>query len=291
MQLLIGDNVKRLRRERGLTQEELAEAIGIAGQTVSKWERGDGYPDITTLPLIANHFKVSVDEVLGMEHIRDEARIDEARRSMEALSAAAENALDDDEKLDELIARRSALRRELAYEFPDNYSVQFEYAGDLRGNAGDPEAALPIIKKILANCTDGFIRAATEEMLAEVYLQLGERELWAKQVAGLPTIYQTREWAEYAMLDEESTDIQDVFKLRMSATQLANLAFAMCYSIEKIQARLGIDNTAAETLRKQAEATHYRILRLWETESFGGQYGLGLDIEALEADIARLEAE
>ena len=69
MNLLIGENIKRMRRKRNLTQEEMAAHLGISFQSVSKWERGDGYPDITMLPALANYFGISVDELLGMSEI------------------------------------------------------------------------------------------------------------------------------------------------------------------------------------------------------------------------------
>ena len=67
MELMIGDKLKKLRRNRDLTQEEVAAHIGISYQAISKWERGDGYPDITMLPTLANYFGVSVDYLLGNE--------------------------------------------------------------------------------------------------------------------------------------------------------------------------------------------------------------------------------
>ena len=67
MELMIGEKLKKLRRSRDLTQEEVATHIGISYQSISKWERGDGYPDITMLPTLANYFEVSVDELIGME--------------------------------------------------------------------------------------------------------------------------------------------------------------------------------------------------------------------------------
>ena len=65
MELNFGENIKRLRRDRDLTQEALADALGVSAQSVSKWECAYGYPDITQLPAIANFFGVTVDAILG----------------------------------------------------------------------------------------------------------------------------------------------------------------------------------------------------------------------------------
>lgn len=67
MNLFIGENLKRLRKEKGLTQEQLAERLNVSFQAVSKWECGDGYPDIVMLPSIAQIFGVSLDELVGMQ--------------------------------------------------------------------------------------------------------------------------------------------------------------------------------------------------------------------------------
>lgn len=53
-----------------LTQEDVAEYLGITVQSVSKWERGESYPDITFLPALANIFETSVDLLIGMDTIR-----------------------------------------------------------------------------------------------------------------------------------------------------------------------------------------------------------------------------
>jgi len=65
MELNFGEKIKQLRRSRNLTQEALADALGISAQSVSKWECAYGYPDITQLPAIANFFGVTIDELLN----------------------------------------------------------------------------------------------------------------------------------------------------------------------------------------------------------------------------------
>ena len=55
------------RKEKGLTQEELASYIGVSKAAVSKWEIGQSYPDITFLPQLATFFNISIDELIGYE--------------------------------------------------------------------------------------------------------------------------------------------------------------------------------------------------------------------------------
>ncbi|OWR27725.1 hypothetical protein CDO73_21275 [Saccharibacillus sp. O23] len=61
----IGLNIARLRKESGMTQMELADRLGISYQAVSSWERGTTMPDISKLPLLADSFGVSIDEILN----------------------------------------------------------------------------------------------------------------------------------------------------------------------------------------------------------------------------------
>ena len=61
----IGKNIKRFRRECGLTQAELAKKLGVTTQAVSKWETQMNSPDIALIPKIAQVLGVSIDELFG----------------------------------------------------------------------------------------------------------------------------------------------------------------------------------------------------------------------------------
>lgn len=67
MNEILGRNIMLLRKEHGLTQEQLANALGISYQAVSKWENGNSCPDISALPLLADLFSVSIDALFGRE--------------------------------------------------------------------------------------------------------------------------------------------------------------------------------------------------------------------------------
>lgn len=63
----LGKNIIRLRLEAGMTQDQLAEFIGVSKSAVSKWENGMTYPDILLLPQLVTLFNVTVDDLMGYE--------------------------------------------------------------------------------------------------------------------------------------------------------------------------------------------------------------------------------
>ena len=63
--MTIGKNIAELRKSSGMTQEQLAEILGVSSQTVSKWENDTTMPDIMLLPTIAGSFDITVDELYG----------------------------------------------------------------------------------------------------------------------------------------------------------------------------------------------------------------------------------
>lgn len=69
MTIKISENLQMLRKERGLTQEQLAEIFGVTNQSISKWELGLSCPDITMLPKIAEFYSVTIDELVGYKSL------------------------------------------------------------------------------------------------------------------------------------------------------------------------------------------------------------------------------
>lgn len=72
MQLNLGTKIRTLRQRDGRTQDALAEALGVSAQAVSRWESGGSYPDMETIPAIANYFHISIDELFGYNNDREE---------------------------------------------------------------------------------------------------------------------------------------------------------------------------------------------------------------------------
>ena len=78
MKLAIGENIRNFRKKNDLTQEALADRLGVTYQSISRWENGTTYPDLELIPAIAEVFAVTVDELLGMPQIEKEKRAVEA---------------------------------------------------------------------------------------------------------------------------------------------------------------------------------------------------------------------
>lgn len=72
----MGKEIRRLRNDRGLTQEALAAALNVTAQTVSKWECGNSIPDVQLLPEIAVYFGVSIDQLFAMSPEQQMERIE-----------------------------------------------------------------------------------------------------------------------------------------------------------------------------------------------------------------------
>lgn len=61
------DNLKQLRKEHHLSQEELAELLDVSRQAVSKWEQGNGYPEVEKLLLLSSKLNISLDSLMSTE--------------------------------------------------------------------------------------------------------------------------------------------------------------------------------------------------------------------------------
>lgn len=70
---VIAKNLIKYRKENGLTQQELAEKLNYSDKSISKWERGEGVPDIYILKQIAELYNVTVNDIIGMEKIENNA--------------------------------------------------------------------------------------------------------------------------------------------------------------------------------------------------------------------------
>lgn len=188
MELTIGNKIKELRRSRSLTQEEVAAHLGISFQAISKWERGDGYPDITMLPALASYFEVSVDDLLGINEIAAREKYDEINRAWEAGNAEGKNA-------ENVELMRGALK-----DYPNDPLLLVQLSSSLEKLGGSEEEkrsylreSAAVQEQILRYCKDSEIRSATLFNICFTYQKLGEEDKALAEARKLPNLYKARE--------------------------------------------------------------------------------------------------
>ena len=173
-------NLKKYRMLKELTQEDVAALLGITPQSVSKWERGESYPDITFLPALANIFETSVDLLLGMDTIRaEETRYNIHRKAVEYQRSGN---LDMAEK-----TYRDAL---LIY--PNKPGMILGLAGTL-ALKGDTEEAIELMERGLPISINEKQKSTMRAALCFLYLKAGREDKACKLASQLPHMRECRE--------------------------------------------------------------------------------------------------
>lgn len=191
MNVKIGKQIKLLRNRDGVTQDRLAEALGVTSQAISKWENEIGYPDIEYIVPIANFFNVTVDALF--EHDRSETeskinqyceKLDEMHRGWENVNSRidlARQALAEFPAEEKLLVRLATALWEKwsdeayngCYLIVDGKAVyHFE---KVRATEGWEEPA-QIMEKLLATSVDDKIRSECRDILIRLYGDIGEKE-------------------------------------------------------------------------------------------------------------------
>ncbi len=181
--MFIGSTIKKLRRERDMTQEQLAELLGITANAVSQWECDRTAPDISQLPALANIFRVSADTLLGIDISTKDARIEEIYKEVRELWCTARR--EEAEKL----------CREGLAEFPDAYLLMEELAWNLSysDDRNRLEESIALFERIRADSNDENTRNFALGALCDLYMKTGQTET-AKQLAeSVPSMIYTRE--------------------------------------------------------------------------------------------------
>ena len=175
----IGSTIKRLRREKDITQEQLAEYLGITSRAVSQWECDRTSPDISQLPALCHIFDVSSDVLLGIDIEKNSEEI------KKYLSDAAELGYQGKG------AERTVLLREANKKFPRDYKIMQNLAYSLvceysRKGIKEYDEVFDLCNRILAECTDSAIRYEAIDTLGTAYGYAGKREEMLKLAKELP---------------------------------------------------------------------------------------------------------
>ena len=175
----LGTNIKYLRTQRNMTQEELGELLGTTSKSISRWEQGLTYPDITILPYIANVFEITVDKLLGVESIKQDEYVKELKKK------ANEYAKNNDYN-NELKLWQDAYKK-----LPNNEEIKLclinimNIINIIYNDVKYKDEIIKLSESLLEKSTNNEIRNSTTQILVELYSQLGNcdmAELYCKQL-------------------------------------------------------------------------------------------------------------
>ena len=235
----LGEKIKSLRKKRGVSQEYLAERLGISFQAVSKWETGTTLPDVALIPAIASFFGVSTDELFDFD-------VYEIGKKVDAIVDEWNKYYNEDRDKAERIVR-DALR-----EYPGN-SVLLDC---LLCSLSLPEKAKEAIEigRLLATSTNGDAeKLDAYRVTAEAYKALGEDAMCREYIDKLPETYFSNLYVKAYLLDGE-----DGFEAAAKEKCLCfeHLAWMLDILADKYAEKGEKDNAikSLETIKKLAEA-------------------------------------
>lgn len=263
--LNIGAVIKTLRRERGITQERLAEYLNVTPQAISRWECGLAMPDITAVPTIAAFFGVSCDRLLGTERDDRQARIDAIRQEEQRLASLGKK------------QEQFALLQEAVREFPGEYRLLLDYAWALSASPYDDfgetdlteeehralhEQVIGLGKKILDDCTDDRLRAGALDLMSMEYHMMGDPEKAQATAERLPDFRTTRNMALFRLWNYDTQEHRAFFQQNIA--ELADLLWLHIRTVE-----WGTDDPEKKIMLCEKAAAVYHTL--YENEDF--RYG------------------
>ncbi len=219
MKLTLGEKIKELRKRDGRKQEDLANALGVTNQAVSRWEKDGSYPDVEMIPAIANYFGVTIDELFGYENDR-EKKIDSLVKRIKEMNNRNNGV---NINIEECIA----LAREAIIEFPTSEKILLCLADvlynsgyvrygeyhliDVEGynvydterhrNYAEWKEAIAIYEKLLKTLEAGEMRHNALNNLTQLYLNMGEHERALAAIESAPTIYGSYEFLRINTFD------------------------------------------------------------------------------------------
>ncbi|MBR6708102.1 MAG: helix-turn-helix transcriptional regulator [Clostridia bacterium] len=175
----IGTTIKRLRREKEITQEQLAEYLGITSRAVSQWECDRTAPDISQLPALCHIFDVSSDVLLGIDIEKSNEEIKKYLTEAAELGYQGKG------------AERTALLRRANKKFPRDYQIMHSLADSLvceysRSGIKEYDEVFALCNRILSECTDSTTRYEAIITLGIAYGYAGKEDEMRKLAREMP---------------------------------------------------------------------------------------------------------
>lgn len=199
MNIKIGEKIKLLRKQKNISQEVLAQYLGVSFQSVSKWENETTMPDITLVPAIASFFGVSTDELFDFNLLEIEQKVD-------LICKEAYQYRDSDP------AKSETILREGLKKFPGNDILLNNLLYTMRSPERAPEV-ITLCKSLAESTKLDDVKYDALRILAETYHEQGEQELTRITLEKIPEIY-------FTVLELQAKLLSGKEKLRAANTQL-----------------------------------------------------------------------
>lgn len=180
-----GDKIRELRKKKSITQEQLANTLGISPQAVSKWEMNAGYPDMTLLPIIAGYFGVSIDVLFDYDSMQIKNKVEDILRE------ASRYFWRNFDKAEEIYLNGIAAYPG-ALEIKDNLLDLYECHMRNFGTLELCDKAIALANELLAQTSDYFIVSNTKSSLASVYKMIGRYDDAKNIIYSMPELWPTK---------------------------------------------------------------------------------------------------
>ncbi|MGL4913641.1 MAG: helix-turn-helix domain-containing protein [Romboutsia sp.] len=166
--LQIGQVIKLLRKEKEITQEQLANVIGVSVPAVSKWESGSTYPDITVLPTLASFFDVTIDKLMNYKIDLSEDEINKIANECEML--VAENKIDQGLNLCEKYLKRYSSNYKLKFRLSNIYILIMVKTQDKKNKKKLGRKSIEILEDVVQNTQDIELKETSLVQLSSHYM-------------------------------------------------------------------------------------------------------------------------
>ena len=174
----LGETIKSLRKQKNISQEVLANYLGVSFQAVSKWENGSTLPDVQMIPALATFFNISTDELLNLKQYQNE-------KNIESIVNEYYQYCNIDKKIAEEIIRNGLKK------YPGN-EILLNYLLTIIATQNRNDEVITVAKMLIENTTSDKIRLETYCILAEAYSSLGKNELAKEVINHIPDICFTK---------------------------------------------------------------------------------------------------
>lgn len=178
MEIRIGNKIKELRKKHRITQEQLADKIGVSFQAVSKWENDIALPDITLIPVLANYFEVSTDEILCFDSTKKDREIERLVWESYKLRET------EPEKGREIL--ESGLKK-----YPDN-DILLNNMLYVMNYSENPDETITVASKLIDKTNNSEVKYDALRFIAYAYNAKGDTESAVKALEQIPEIYFTK---------------------------------------------------------------------------------------------------